>query len=223
VRTAAILPIKRFSAAKQRLGETVADPLRAELTRAMVSDVLRALAATPSIERTIVVTLEPIAAATARELGALLIADDPEEGQSAAVTLGVHRAIEEGFERALCVPGDCPALDPSELDELLRRAGDDAGVVIIPDRHGRGTNGLVLTPPAAIAPSFGPGSCERHRSLAVRAGVAWRIERPGSLVLDVDTGADLSALRERLAGEDEGAAHTREVLDQGARRAPTAA
>ncbi len=36
----------------------------------------------------------------------------------------------------------------------------------MPDRHGTGTNGLLLTPPDAIAPSFGPGSCERHRALA---------------------------------------------------------
>jgi 2-phospho-L-lactate guanylyltransferase len=223
VRTAAILPIKRFAAAKQRLGETVADPLRAELTRAMVGDVLRALAATPAIERTIVVTLEPVAAAAARDLGAEIVSDDAEEGQSAAVALGVRRAIEHGFQRVLCVPGDCPAMDPRELGELLERADGEAGVVIVPDRHGTGTNGLLLSPPAAIAPSFGPGSCERHRSLAVSAGVGWRIERPGSLVLDVDTGADLSALRERLAGGDDGAPRTREVLDEGALRAPTAA
>ena len=72
--------------------------------------------------------------------------------------------------------------------------------MIVPDRHGTGTNGLLLTPPDAIAPSFGPGSCERHRELAIAAEVAWRIERPASLLLDIDTGEDLAALRARLSG-----------------------
>jgi 2-phospho-L-lactate/phosphoenolpyruvate guanylyltransferase len=239
VRTAAILPIKRFAAAKQRLGATVADPLRAELARAMVGDVLSALARTPGIERTIVVTNEPLAAARARELGALVLRDEPQAGQSAAVELGVRRALGEGFERVLCVPGDCPAMDPEELAALLDPTGEEAaGVTIVPDRHGTGTNGLLLCPPDAIAPSFGPGSCERHRMLAASAGVAWRIERPGSLTLDIDTGADLSALRERLSAEHRGverppasasppapasAPRTRELLAVGALRAPTAA
>ena len=68
----------------------------------------------------------------------------------------------------------------------------------MPDRHGTGTNGLLLAPPDAIAPSFGPDSCERHRALALAAGASCRLERPPSLLLDIDTGADLAALRERL-------------------------
>jgi 2-phospho-L-lactate guanylyltransferase len=74
-------------------------------------------------------------------------------------------------------------------------------VVIVPDRHGTGTNGLLLSPPDAIAPSFGPGSFERHRALALAAGMPCRVERPPSLLLDIDTGADLAVLRERLAAD----------------------
>jgi 2-phospho-L-lactate guanylyltransferase len=219
VRTAAILPVKRFSRAKQRLGATVADPLRLELARAMVADVLLALHETGSIERTIVVTCEESVAHAARAQGALVVAeDDDDAGQSAAVALGVRRALAEGFERVLCVPGDCPALDPSELDALLSaHAGDDPAATIVPDRHGAGTNGLLLTPPDAIAPSFGPGSCERHRALALAAGIACHVERPPSLLLDIDTGADLVALRDRLAGPHTRAERTRSVLGQPAR------
>jgi 2-phospho-L-lactate guanylyltransferase len=87
----------------------------------------------------------------------------------------------------------------------------------VPDRHGTGTNGLLLTPPDAISPSFGPGSFERHRALALAAGLPCRVERPPSLLLDIDTGADLAALRERLTAEEpEGrrvrASRTRAVL-----------
>ena len=212
MRTAAILPVKSFGRAKQRLGASVGEPLRRELARAMVADVLSALARTGAIERTIVVTREESVAAAARRRGALVLADDSEAGQSAAVTLGVRRALAEGIERVLCVPGDCPALDPQEVQGLLEHTGPTAEVVIVPDRHGTGTNGLLLSPPQVIAPSFGPDSCERHRQLALAAGVAHRLARPRSLLLDVDTGADLSALRERLSGESAWAARTRQVL-----------
>jgi 2-phospho-L-lactate/phosphoenolpyruvate guanylyltransferase len=215
VRTAAILPVKRFAQAKSRLAQGVASELRARLARAMVADVLQALAGTAAIELTIVVTSEPSMAQSAREHGALLLADIAEQGQSAAVALGVRRALAEGFERVLCVPGDCPALDPAELEALLGEDGrGERSVVIVPDRHGTGTNGLLLAPPDAIAPAFGPGSCERHRALAADAGAHCRLARPASLLLDVDTGADLSALRERLRGTDAPAQQTRAVLAQ---------
>jgi 2-phospho-L-lactate guanylyltransferase len=213
MRTAAILPVKRFDRAKSRLGASVADTLRGQLARAMVADVLGALARAQTIERTLVISGEPSMAQTAREHGALLVVDEHELGQSAAVALGVSRALDEGFERVLCIPGDCPALDPGELDALLAVAPRaPAEVVIVPDRHGTGTNGLLLFPPRVIEPSFGPDSCERHRQLALAAGASCRVEHPSSLLLDIDTGADLTALRERLGAGDAPAVRTREVL-----------
>jgi 2-phospho-L-lactate guanylyltransferase len=219
MRTAAILPVKRFARAKQRLGASVEDPLRLALARAMVADVLLALSQTGALELTIVVTQEQSVAVMAAELGAIVVEDVAESGQPAAAKLGVRRALEAGFERVLCVPGDCPALDPEELETLLRTHDpEDAQriVVIVPDRHGTGTNGLLLAPPDAIAPSFGPDSFERHRELARSAGISARLERPPSLLLDIDTGADLAELRERLAGLTAKAPQTRGVLSQNA-------
>jgi len=222
MRTAAILPVKRFALAKQRLGASVADPLRLRLARAMVADVLLALARTEGIERTIVVTRERSVARSAREQGATVLDDTTESGQSAAAGVGVRLALAEGIERVLCVPGDCPALDPAELEALLALDADEGHapggrVVIVPDRHATGTNGLLLSPPDAIAPSFGPGSCERHRALALAAGIDARLACPPSLLLDVDTGADLAALRERLGRLGAQAPCTRSVLAEGAR------
>jgi 2-phospho-L-lactate guanylyltransferase len=64
--------------------------------------------------------------------------------------------------------------------------------VIVPDRHGSGTNGLLLRPPDAIAPSFGPGSRERHAAAAEAAGLRWEVDPLPSLLVDVDTPEDLS-------------------------------
>jgi 2-phospho-L-lactate guanylyltransferase len=210
MRTAAILPVKRFSLAKQRLGESVTEQLRLDLARAMVGDVLVALSRCKAIELTIVVTNEPSVTAAAEYTGAIVVADTAENGQSAAVSIGIERALAEKAERALCIPGDCPALDPGELDALLQAAPE--AVVVIPDRHGSGTNGLLLSPPDALSPSFGPDSRSRHEQLARDAGTSWRTEPLASLQLDIDTGADLAVLRERLAGDRGQAPRTRSVL-----------
>jgi len=219
MRTAAILPVKRFDRAKSRLGESVAETLRGQLASAMVADVLGALECAAKIERTYVVSCEPRMAQTTREHGALLVPDRHELGQSAAVTLGVQRALADGMQRVLCIPGDCPALDPRELDALLGTetpSADDAReVVIVPDRHGTGTNGLLLQPPDAIVPSFGAESCERHRALASDAGARCRVEHPASLLLDIDTGADLAVLRDRFDATNAPAPRTRAVLGEG--------
>ncbi len=210
MRTAAVLPIKRFPLAKQRLGASVGERLRGDLARAMVGDVLCALGECPALETVIVVTGEAQAAAAARYLGATVVEDTAESGQSAAAALGIAHALATGFERVLCVPGDCPAVDPAELTALLSDAR--GGVTIVPDRHGSGTNGLLLAPADAIPPSFGPDSRARHQRLAREAGVASRVDPLASLLLDIDTGEDLAELRERLAGERVRAPRTRAVL-----------
>ena len=87
------------------------------------------------------------------------------------------------------LPGDCPLLDSVELDRELDAQAP--GVAVIPDRHGTGTNGLILSPPDAIVPAFGPGSRDRHLELARSAGVRCRIATVHSMALDLDTGEDL--------------------------------
>ena len=113
------------------------------------------------------VTGENGAEALARAYDAESIPDD-DRGHSHAARAGVDWALERDYERVLLVPGDCPALDPREVDELLAGAMSAPDVVIVPDRHGTGTNALLLAPPDAIAPSFGPGSRERHEQAAAR-------------------------------------------------------
>jgi 2-phospho-L-lactate/phosphoenolpyruvate guanylyltransferase len=211
VRTAAVLPVKSFSRAKQRLGDAVGGGEREELAAAMVSDVLHALAAVPEIDEIVVVTAEPIAARAAEGTGASVVHDPEEAGQSAAASRGIDAALVRGAERVLLVPGDCPALDPREVSALLARPGE---VVIVPDRHGSGTNALLLAPPDAVAPSFGTGSFARHAARAAAAGASVRVAPLPSLGLDVDTPGDLTALRSALADHPGGAKRTRAVLDR---------
>jgi 2-phospho-L-lactate guanylyltransferase len=211
--TVAVLPIKTFARAKHRLSEAVGVPDRRELAEAMVGDVLAALARVEGLDEVITVTAEPRAAAAARAIGARMVHDGDEAGQSAAALLGVAAALETGAERVLLVPGDCPALDPREVGDLLARPRH-ADVVIVPDRHGAGTNALLLSPPDVIEPSFGPGSFARHAARAHAAGTVVRVVSVPSLGLDVDTPEDLEALRTALAASRGGAARTRATLER---------
>jgi 2-phospho-L-lactate/phosphoenolpyruvate guanylyltransferase len=218
MRTAAVLPVKRFDSAKQRLGDAVGGAERRELAAAMVEDVLAALGEVSGLDEVIVVTAEDRAAALARAAGAQVVADRVEGGQSLAAEVGVEVAVERGVERALLVPGDCPALDPDEVDTLL--SNHKGGVTIVPDRHGQGTNALLLTPPKALSPAFGPGSLARHAALAKAGGATVRVAQARSLELDVDTPGDLAALRAALDERPAAAPRTRAVLERLA--APTA-
>ncbi|MGI8778854.1 MAG: 2-phospho-L-lactate guanylyltransferase [Solirubrobacteraceae bacterium] len=219
MRTAAVLPVKSFGRAKQRLDAAVGQPDRGELAAAMVRDVLAVLRVVPGLDDVLVVTAEPQAAAAARDAGARVVEDPVEAGQSDAASRGVRAALDRGFERALLVPGDCPALNADEVAALLVRFGG-AGVVIVPDRHGSGTNALLLTPPDAIVPSFGPGSFARHALRGAAAGSRVRVAQAPSLELDVDTPGDLAALRAALATLPDAAPQTRALLK---RLAPSSA
>jgi 2-phospho-L-lactate guanylyltransferase len=212
--TYAILPVKRFAVAKARLGDDLSAGTRRALTESMVTDVLMALRRTKAIDEVLVVTSEPTAEAIGHGYGATVLADDVEEGQSAATLIGIEHALERGAGRVLLVPGDCPALDPAQLTELLDRPALERSVTLVPDRHGSGTNALVLVPPDVIAPAFGEGSRERHEQLAAAAGVPCHVERVPTLLIDVDTGDDLVALRQLLADHRGGAAHTRGMLSR---------
>jgi 2-phospho-L-lactate guanylyltransferase len=211
MKTCAVLPIKRFDDAKQRLDRTLNAGSRRALAEAMVSDVLHALRRATRIDAVIVVTGEHGAEALARAYDAQSIPDD-DRGHSHAARSGVDWALERDYERVLMIPGDCPVLDPAEVDALVVEGMSAPDVVIVPDRHRTGTNALLLAPPDVIAPSFGPGSRARHEQAAHDAGARWRIVEPRSLVLDVDTADDLAVLRMALEARPGGAAHTRGLL-----------
>jgi len=195
MRATAIVPVKRFSSAKQRLAKALSPQARQELCREMLGDVLEAIAESSQIERILVVTREwdlPVVEVPWTE-----VSDKRRTTHSKAATLGVERALADGAECVAMLPGDCPLLDPAELDGALRRA-KPGRVAIVPDRHGSGTNALIMSPPDAIEPAFGPGSRERHEKLARGFGHEVAIERLYSLSVDVDTYEDLTVIRQAL-------------------------
>ena len=187
ITVAAILPAKRFDDAKQRLAPAFQLGHRRALVEAMFSDAMLAVRRVPSIDQTLVViTSDPVVAQIAAGHEAIVI-DDTASSHSEAAQLGISEALAIDATRALLVAGDCPLLDPAELDQLIARPVPARSVLIVPDRHGSGTNALLLTPPDVIPPAFGEGSCRRHADLATSHGATAEVVELPSLALDIGT------------------------------------
>lgn len=211
MKAVAVLPVKRFAEAKQRLAAGIDGERRRTLAGAMLEDTLEAIGEARSLERTVLVSGDPTAQGMAAASGCEVVPDPADKGHVAAALAGIAHAEAEGAECVVLLPGDCPLLDPRELDRLL--TGMPASyVTIVPDRHGSGTNALALAPPNAIQPSFGEGSCARHVAAAREAGVPFAVEELPSLALDLDTPADVVALTRVLAERPGRASRTAKAL-----------
>ncbi len=107
--------------------------------------------------------------------------------------------------RALCsyCPPNLPQLRGDDVADVLAALSRDAaadstaGAVLVPSADG-GTSALGLRPPGALAPAFGPGSAAAHRDAARAAGLPLHELHPPSLAVDIDTPADLMAVRDRV-------------------------
>jgi len=204
----AAVPVKDVVNAKQRLMRVLDGPERRELARAMLVDVLRALAAA-RLDRVWVVTREPEVAAIARSLGAEPLAEDENRGHTAAVATAQAEAARAGATAFMTIPGDVPCVTPAEIRALVDALGTPPAAVFAPSRSGAGTNGVVLSPPAAMRLRFGEPSFDNHLAAARGLRVEPRIVTLRGLGLDVDAPDDLLALLVEGAGTGSHALLTR--------------
>ncbi len=182
-----VVPVKGGVNGKSRLGEVAGDQ-REELAIALALDTLAAVAATPRV-RLVVVTPDPVVAAEARRLGALVVADTG-DSLSAALAAGVRAAVEDerrGPEPGVAILlGDLPALRPHDLQVALE-ACFRARTAFVPDAQGRGSVLLASIDPAHLQPAFGPESAVLHAATAARLDLDLpRLRR------DVDLADDLA-------------------------------
>jgi 2-phospho-L-lactate guanylyltransferase len=209
--TWALVPLRGLEDAKTRLGAELDPEERLELVIAMASRTLAATRDAAGIAGTVLVTADPAAAELAAAFGARTIVQRL-PGLNAALREARAVATELGATAVRVLPIDLPAVSPAALGELLADGLDalEAGrplVVVVPDRHARGTNALLVSPPMAIEPAFGEGSLAAHTAAAVAAGAVVR-QHGGPLTIDVDTAADLLVAEAAgMAGVD-GAART---------------
>lgn len=202
-RTWAVVPIRGLETAKMRLGEGLDPEERQELVTALLRRTLRATRDASRLSGTVVVTMDPKAAGVAKEHGAIgLVERAP--GLNPAIEAGRSVAVARGATAVLVLPADIPGVSAEALDALVTRAAASPTprvVLVVPDQHGLGTNALLVSPAAIVAPRFGERSRESHAT-AARAAGATLIEMDGPLSLDVDTPADLLAAESAIGALD---------------------
>lgn len=196
----AIVPVKPLDTAKGRLAGAVAPATRRRLVLTMLGDVLEVLAQERTIAQTFVVTADTDVAQVATSRGLQTIAEPQATGLNAGVEAGLAAASRMRFARALVLPADLPLLSAGDLARLVA-ASEPAGrphVTLVPAGDGDGTNALLVSPPDALVPRFGPGSFLAHLGQALGRRLDLHVLHLASLAVDIDTPGDLVHL-EKLA------------------------
>jgi 2-phospho-L-lactate/phosphoenolpyruvate guanylyltransferase len=187
----AIIPVGALEGAKSRLGAVLDAEERLELTTRLARATIGACVATPAIAETLVVTPDDTVRRLAVELGARPLRQR-DGGLNRGIDAGRAEALAAGATAVLILPIDLPEVSPAAIETVLDTLAEPRRplVAIVADRHGRGTNALLLAPPDAIDTCYGGDSRAAHVA-AARASGATLIELGGPLSLDLDTPDDL--------------------------------
>ena len=199
----AVLPIKDFGHAKQRLAGFLSAAERRLLCEAMAEDVLATLSQVQALSDIIVVTRDERAGGLAARHGAQVLTEPSNDGQSAAVERAAAELARAGVHSLLQVPGDVPGASADEIDAVLARhesaAGEGPAITLVPAHDRRGTNCVLCSPPDVLPFAFGHDSFGPHCEAARARGITPRILPLPGLGLDIDTPDDLRAFVARPA------------------------
>ena len=225
VRTVAILPVKQLRARQAAPRATTVSPIRAgRWPRRWWPTCSTRCAAAATIDAVIVVDRRPRRRSgwqrrRRRGRGRRRRRGRPQRGRADRRSPTRARA----WAPSACCSSPATARCSTRPSSTAARAPRGPTWSIVPDRHGTGTNALLLTPPDAIAPAFGPGSSPAPR----RAGRRGRRRRSrssrcASLALDVDTPDDLDSAARRAGRRAPAAPRTRAACSTLARACVTA-
>jgi len=206
----AVVPVKEFRAAKQRLADALSPQQRRELAFAMLEDVLAALAAAQGLAGILVVTIDEAAKQLARRYGALVSYEAAGEGHTAAVTAAA-RMLASRDAAMLTLPGDVPLVTPEDVARIAATQSRAPSFTIVPARDELGSNAILCSPADAVPLRFGENSYFPHLAAARARGIAPVILPLENLGLDIDGPDDLAAFL-RIASRT----RARAVLDKAA-------
>ena len=188
----ALMPVKGFGNAKQRLSPVLSCAARELLAEVMFRDVLRQVRSTRGLAGTFVVTGDDKVAALASAAGAEVIREKGESGETPAVDFARGELKNAGCESVLIVPGDIPLVRASDIECVLAQVPDGAAApfaLLVPSHDRLGTNALLLAPPDVIELRFGYDSFVFHLG-RMRGRPAGCLENE-HIALDIDEPKDL--------------------------------
>lgn len=164
---------------------------------------LSVLAKSTSIQKTLVVSSDPVVLNMANGAGAHGLDEGESDGLNNAVTRGVREAAGNRATGALILPADLPHIQLEDV-EMITHARESraswepygkASIHICSDTKRDGTNALLLGLPSQFVFQYGPGSFSKHLHEAARLGISTHIIRSPGLEFDLDTEEDWEKYR----------------------------
>ena len=212
---AALMPVKGFRNAKQRLNPLLNSVAREHLAEIMFRDVLRQVRLARGLAATFVVTGDDRVAAIAATAGAEVIREKSENGETGAVDFARKELKSAGCEAVLIIPGDMPLLRASDVESVLAQVPHDARApfaLLVPSHDRLGTNALLLAPPDVIELRFGHDSFAFHMSRVAAQGLPVRFFENERIALDIDEPKDLERFLSYGFEDSEAARVARQLL-----------
>ena len=189
----AVVPVKDLDGAKQRLAGVLDQPARTALFRAMLEDVLEALAGAASLAGIVLVTRDPEAMVLAERYGAECLVEPENRGHTEAVKFAASALAKRGAGALLQVPGDIPRVTVSEIEAVIAAHRPTPAVTIAPSRDHAGSNAVLCSPPDVFPFRFGDDSFHPHLAAARAIGIEPTVVERAGIGLDIDTPDDLEA------------------------------
>jgi 2-phospho-L-lactate guanylyltransferase len=191
----AIVPVKPLRRGKSRLAGILSEEERTTLNQDLLQRTLKTLAGLKELDQVLVVSRDQHALNIARNHGAKTVQEDGQPHLNTALARATVVAQLHATQGVLILPADLPLLTQDDVLALIDRAIKPPVVVIAPDRHGKGTNALLMVPAGLIEYDFGENSFERHCERAITAGARLEVVELPSLGLDLDLPEDLEMVR----------------------------
>ncbi|HZJ22540.1 MAG TPA: 2-phospho-L-lactate guanylyltransferase [Anaerolineales bacterium] len=191
----AIVPVKPLRRGKSRLAGILTEDERADLNRALLQHTLQTLSELREVDEVLVVSRDPQVLTIARNHGARTVREDGQPDLNTALKRATVIAQVYATRGVLVLPADLPLISREDALALVERATDPPVVVIAPDRHGKGTNALLISPAGLIEYDFGENSFQRHCELVKKSGARLEVVNLHSLGLDLDSPEDYEIIK----------------------------
>jgi len=189
----AVVPVKEFAGAKQRLSPCLSPEERRALATIMFEDVLEALGAVHELAGLFVVTVDSAATSLAGRYGARILTEGAREGHTGAVMAAARLLAREGQGAMMTLPGDIPGVSSAEIAATLAAHRSAPFFTIVPAHDDLGSNTIVMSPPDAVPLRFGENSFYPHLDAARGRGIDPLVVRHPGIGMDIDNPADLVA------------------------------
>lgn len=194
------MPHRGLAEGKSRLSPLLDDAARFALNRDLLAQTLATISHWLGVaQHCIVVSPSDAALTLACDNGAQTLRD-AQARLNDAVAAGAAHALAQGARIVLIVPGDLPLLDATALDDMTAMYSP-LTTVIAPDRHGVGTNALLVSAEVTTF-AFGTQSFSRHKAMAEARGDAVCVCKHEALAFDLDTPEDWAMWQSRMQRYD---------------------